>query len=176
MHSIEHINGLISQLESLGYFNFSSPQDIEEIKEDLWFGFKIQCFNPTLDETLFSIGKEKRYIMIDYHSVSEKDFADFFLEEIQLTLEQLGVKIQDLEIPRIKNYGKKLCFLINKVNEIISQSSSSSEQFYLIGKDDELGCYLLTPEMQKIFASHINDQSEVPLNTEDWLLYHFNLT
>lgn len=176
MHSEEHINELISQLENLGYFSFSSANDLEEIKEDLWFGFKIQSFNPTLDEEFFSLGKERRYVMLDYHSVSEKDFPEFFLEEIELILNHLGVKIQELEIPRIKNYGKKICVMVNDINQTIAQQNNSQEQFYLIGKDDELGCYLLTPSMQEIFASNIKDKAEIPMNTKDWLLHHFKQT
>lgn len=173
MHDEAYINQLILQMETLGYFRFASDNDLEELKEDLWFGFKIKAFNPTLDEELMSAGKEKRYFMLDHLSVMDRDFVPFFLEEIEPVLNLLNFDIDELEIPKSRNYKEKICNIIDAVNRIIVSDPATSEQFYLINKDDELGCYLLTPALQMIFETHIEDPDDRPLSTEDWQELHY---
>lgn len=174
MHTEEFIGLLIKSLEDLDYFKFTSDDDLEEVKEDLWFGFKIGQFNPTLDEQFFSIGKEKRYFMIDHLSIMDKDFIPYFLEEIETTLEALDIDIQDFSTPNTKNYPTKLCMTIDKVNEILAEKNQDGEQFYLINKDDDLGIILLTSAMQLVFETNFKDRSDIPLTTKEWLEFNFN--
>lgn len=174
MHSEEYIGQLIKNMESLGYFKFSNSKDFEEIKEDLWFGFKIGQFNPTLDEEFFSVGKERRYFMIDHLSVMDKDFIPYLLEEIEPTLEQLNIDIEDFNLPNSKSYPAKLCNAIDKINEILAERNTDGEQFYLINKDDELGIILLTSPLQLLFETHFTDKNEIPYTTQNWLRFHFN--
>jgi hypothetical protein len=174
MHSEEFIGQLIKDMENLGYFKFSNPKDLAEIKEDLWFGFKIGEFNPTLDEEFFSIGKEKRYFMIDHVSVTDKDFVPYLLEEIEPTLEHLNIDIEDFTLPNSKNYPIKLCFAIDKINEVLADKNADGEQFYLMNKDDELAIILLTSAQQLVFETHFTDKNETPYTTKDWLAFHFN--
>ncbi len=170
----EKISQLIDKLEDLGYFKFSSEKDLKEIKEDLWFGFKIAEFNPTLDDDFFSIGKEKRYFMIDHLSIMDRDFIPYILEEIDPTLRILNIDIEDFSIPNTKSYPTKLCITIDKINEVLAQNSTDGEQFYIINKEDELGIILLTSDLQQIFETQFSDKNDVPLSTKAWLEFHFN--
>lgn len=174
MHDEAYIQQLIEQMDQLGYFKFSKKEDLEEIKEDLWFGFKIESLNCTLDEELMSIGKEKRYFMIDHVSVVEKDFVPFFLEEIEETLQLLGFEIDNIDIKKSSNYKTRMVQIVEAVNEIIVSDPSTSEQFYLVNKDDELACYLLTPALQMIFETHIKDKNDIPQSPQDWLNFYTN--
>ena len=168
------INQLIVQLENLGYFKFANEKDLIELKEDLWFGFKISEFNPTLDDDFFSIGKEKRYFMLDHMSVMDRDFVPYFLEEIETLLELLNIDIEDFSIPNTKNYPTKLCITVDKVNEILAAKNSEGEQFYIINKDEDLGIILLTPALQQIFRTNFSDKNDIPMTTNDWLEFYFN--
>ncbi len=173
MYNEAYINQLIVQMEDLGYFKYADPADLDELKEDLWFGFKTQCLNPTLDEVLMSTGKELRYYMIDHLSVMDRDFIPYFLEEIEAVLSQMGIEISDLEIPRSRNYKNRIADIIDAVNKIIITDPETSDRFYLVNKDDELGCYLLTPALQIIFETHIEDKNDHPLQSDEWLDFHF---
>lgn len=168
----KYINQLIEQMDQLGYFKFSKKEDVEEIREDLWFGFKIKSLNCTLDEELMSIGKEKRYFMIDHLSIMEKDFIPFLLEEIEPTIQLLGFDIQEIENKKFSNYKTKIAYIIDEINKIIVTDSSTSEQFYLVNKDDELACYLLTPALQMILETHFEDKNDHPLSPQDWLDFY----
>lgn len=172
MHDESYIDQLIQQMEDLGYFRFSKPEDLDEIKEDLWFSFKTKELYCTLDEVYMSMGKERRYYMIDHLSVMDKDFIPFFLEELQPTLALLGHQIENIEIKKSSNYKSRIAQIIDAINAIIVTDSATSEQFYLVNKDDDLGCYLLTPALQMIFENHIIDKNDQPLSTEDWLDLH----
>ena len=170
----EKISQLIDKLEDLGYFKFSKTEDLEEIKEDLWFGFKSGQFNPTLDEQFFSVGKEKRYFMVDHLSITDKDFIPYFIEEIEPTLELLNIDLEDFTINSAKNYPSKLCATIDKVNEILADKNQDGEQFYIISKDDDLGIILLTPAMQILFETNFKDKNDIPLDTQEWMEFNFN--
>lgn len=172
MHDEAYIDNLIQQMEELGYFRFSKEEDLEEIKEDLWFGFKIRSLNCTLDEELMSVGKEKRYFMIDHVSIMDRDFIPFFLEEIEPTLKLLGIEIDDIEIKKSSNYKTRIAQIIDAINEKIVTDSATSEQFYLVNSGEDLGCYLLTPALQMIFETHIDDKYDIPLTPNDWLTLH----
>lgn len=174
MLTADYISKLIQKMEDLGYFKYSASKDIEEIKEDLWFGFKISQFNPTLDEVYFSIGKEKRYFMIDHLSIMDRDFVPYLLEEIETVLKNFNIIIEDLILPNTRNYPTKLCVAIDKINEILAQKTNNGEQFYIINKDDELGIILLTSPLQLIFESHFTDKDDIPLSTQDWEEYYFD--
>lgn len=173
VHNEEYINQLIRQMDALGYFKYSSEEELEDIQEDLWFGFKIKCLNPTLDEQLMSIGKERRYLMLDHHSIMDRDFVPFFLDEIQPILSHLEIEIEDLEVGRSRNYAERICNIIDAVNQIIIKDQDHSERFYLINKDEELACMLLTPALQVIFETHIEDKNDHPLSTDEWIDLHF---
>jgi|GEM_PF-5656341 len=182
MLSEQAIEQIITQLERLGYFKYTEPGFLEEIREDLWFGFKTGTFNPTTFETPPFHGKEYRYFSLDFSEIEDLNSIVDLLQELEVLFSRNGLKIliQDNSDDTLRINEKSYFFpdsrdlhtLVYHLAELLNDQltlQQSENRCYLVSDGMDTGGILLTPALQIIFETHLEDETEIPLLPDEWL-------
>ena len=189
------LNGreIVSELESLGYFNLTDSSELEEVKAD--FEKSYNDFNffqgPTREETL--VFMDNRYHWVDCEELYEMGGLIEYLEQVKPTFEKLGLKLDysnekveqggdgwkhtidlnGVEYTAFEGQFSDVDWGIAYVNfiEMLNtelRKQNSSELFYPINCGNDGMFVLLTPKQLDFIIQNYPNNQEHPTTMSAW--------
>jgi hypothetical protein len=184
---------LIAELEKLGYFTYTDPQHVQQLKTELAAKLP-QGYIPYAEETVRPYkGIDPRHYTLDNETLYEQGGIIDSLEEMAPLFAKMNVRMEisdhyeewDQETGlnhRITLNGKRYtifhqwnapgwCEAAQRFADIVNDqlaAQATSERMYLVNGSNDGRAIFLTPELYDFIRPLINDINECPMATKEW--------
>lgn len=184
---------LIAELEKLGYFTYTDPQHVQQLKTELATNLP-QGFIPYAEEGAPPYkGIDPRYYTLDNETLYEQGGIIDSFKEMAPLFAKMNVRMEisdhyekwDQETGldhRITLNGKPYtifhqwnaygwCEAAQRFADIVNDAlaaQGSNERMYLVNGSNDGRAIFLTPELHALIRALISDINECPLPTREW--------
>ncbi|MBV8252633.1 MAG: hypothetical protein JO154_08500 [Chitinophaga sp.] len=182
---------VFTRLEQTGYFKYTSPElkDLVLLYHIVWFNEE-GLYNDSLHGPESILLIDRRFIFLDSEYLCEPGGFQFFLINLKLATDEMGVPLvyeerceQDAEgkyIYRMSVNGRHYTFHLDSENFAHAalktilifnrelELQQLPERLYPISVGTDGAVMLLTPEQQQLVAGLIPDVQNKPLPLEEW--------
>lgn len=187
-------HNLADKLEQAGYFKYTSPSDIPELKNAISEGVKDKFLATVYNDDKPYNAKDHRFYVLDGETLFEEEgFTDSF-KDFQHIFNLIGLTFEvtnHIEEGDLQNHWVNHSMTVNGKNYVIFKNFTGygwgeaarefskilNEQLILQGKEERIFLYnggndgqavLLTEKQFEIIDSSISDPHGKPLRLEDW--------
>lgn len=191
--SIDEATAIVNELDAAGYYKYTDPENIPDLKDDLVNSLSTSGVLSTIEDFDTSVPLDYRYYCLDCEMLYEQDGVKEQLETMQPTFDKIGLALNishhieevspdKLVDHRITINGKHYTILTyfdkdgwgetaQRFVEILNDQltlQQKDEQLYLINAGNDGGCAFLTDEQFSIIDRALKDELWKPLKVTEW--------
>jgi hypothetical protein len=182
---------VVDSLEKLGYFSFTKPADLKNVKQEIADGYDRSKFLTTAFDEENYVGLCGRYHPCDHEALFEIGGLEEYLQQVKPIFDHLGIPLEwsdefwseDISIHTIVLNGKKYdairrnpsddkiwSWAMKNFAEMLNDQLSihnSPEKIYPLYSGNDGIFYILTDAQYTFICQHFSS-NDIPKTVEDW--------